>query len=232
MTDESEDGPTFIRQRRNVMVSCLVVITIVVLNLHYGDIKILDVKAGTPQNFDIAWAALILYFMWRLYQCDAPGRVLAWPQGYAHQYVQSTLLARPDGEKYKQAAIDSYYKELKDKGLQAIRVIPTPTTVQRRTDEQMKVKEARFDGMTNLMVQRRQPIIYTLRYMLVLNHENASVQWEHKLTIEKHERLYKWAWTRAYFLSSLRTQYFSEFCLPFVLALVCILYCCYHHVVP
>jgi hypothetical protein len=228
MVDESEDGPSFVRQRRNVMVSCLVVLAIIVLHLQYKGIRVLDVTAGAPENFDIAWATLIWYFFWRLNQCDAPGRVLSWPQGYAHQYFQSAIPRKEQGEQFKPAALEAYENEL-SKGFRKMRFSPDIQT--NPTVDELEVKENRFEGMINLSVQPGQPVVYILRYAIIINRPGHSWLYERPMSIEKNDAFYRKGWSYAYLQAALRKQFFSEYYLPFFLAFICILYCCYHHIV-
>lgn len=230
MEIELDDGPSFGRQRRNVMIISLVVLAASFLKLDYSKLTLFGVTpgVGAADRLPIAFSILTWYFVWRLSQCDPPGNVMSWPRNYLHSYLQEILPL--DAVKYEEDVKADYYKELKQKGARGIKVSPNPTTVRNRSDEEMQIKSMRFDGMMNMNVNSPGPVPYELRYTLFLNHESAETQRVHKLALATDSRLYRRAWARAYLLSMTRKQLFTEYYLPYLLGFTCIGYCVEYYV--
>jgi hypothetical protein len=222
--DDVQDHPTFIRQRRNVMVSCLVVITVSVLELRYDTIKVLDVKAGAPWNFDIGWACLIWYFLWRLSQCEPPFKILKEPDGYYQHYIKLKLPTEQELSLETEAAL----VKANANPLSSVRV----ESRDNQTGEirPWKATKANFVGLRDLYPQKGRTS-YKLAFEVELLQSNQTQAVIFDRELSHRSKLAMWTWFKGYVAACWRGKYFSEYLLPYLLGLGCIVYCCYHHLV-
>ena len=219
-----EDSPTFNRQRRNVMICCLVVLAILVLHLQYQDVKVLEVTAGTPKNFDIAWAALLVYFIWRLFQAEAPRKLLFKPSDrfmkFAHKAVKKSSLI----EEYKKRALDDTNQTLSEsKPIAVIAEYGNATS-----SELLKTVGVSFEAVQNF-AYTTEGVGFDLCYTVHFNN-NSSTPKNYHYVLKQSGWIIVSSWTKGYLLASWRDQYFSEYLLPFWLGFACIFYCIVHHI--
>jgi len=225
--DTSEDSLTFIRQRRNVMFAALVVLAVLALNVQYGAFKLFGASAASPENYDVAWAALIWYFTWRLFQCGRPANFNSKPLAYYKSYLQQKLSKTKFVEEYRQKALGDCNAELKQGG---------PTSVitgygegKSPTTETFQISSVDFDSVMNLTVTKK-TIGYVLQYKIVLNTNSVQMKL-YPFEMKRHEMLPVYSWVRAHLMASWRDEYFSEYLLPYWLGFGTIFYCCYHHLI-
>lgn len=216
------DGPTFLQQRRNVMVSCVVVIAIAVLDLQYQSIMLLGVKAGTPQHFDVAWAGLILYFVWRLSQCKKPYDIVNQPDGYYRDFIKLKLPTIQERIEATEAA------------LVKANTNPTSSThVDGRDKLTGEIKTWKATQANYLDLVELYPVKGHTKYKLAFEVETLNPNQKQPVVLDRelshNTWLAIWTWTEAYLVASWKGQYFSEYLLPYLLGFCCIGYCCYHH---
>lgn len=224
----SQDSPHFITQRRNVMVSCLVVITILVLNLQYSNIKVLDVTAGSPWNFDIAWAVLVWYFVWRLSQCQQPQMLIDRPKGFYISYLVLTLWNTPLSRDLNKRAIDDHIAELEKDGPRAILIKFTLANLESHLKENFQVESVKYTGVSDTNFSNEWDLSYKYRYELTLKNK-MSYPREYPQLLSHKSLLSIYARLRCYVVASWTTHYFTEYLLPYLLGLATIFYCCFHH---
>lgn len=220
----TDDSMVFTRQRRNVMVSCLIVITIVVLNLHYGDIKVLDVKAGSPENFDIAWAVLLVYFVWRLFQAEAPRRLLFKPSDRFMKFAQTAVKKSSLIEEYKKRALSDTNQTLTE----SKPIIVITEYGKAPSSEPLKTVGVSFEAVQNF-ARTTEGVGFDLCYTVHFNN-NSSTSKNYHHVLQKSGWITIASWAKGYLLASWRDQYFSEYLLPFWLGFACIFYCIIHHI--
>lgn len=224
----SQDSPHFITQRRNVMVSCLVVMTIVVLNLKYDKIRILDVTADSPWNFDIAWAFLVWYFVWRLSQCQQPLMLIDRPKGFYINYLVLTLWNTPLSRDLEKRAIEDHNAELEKDGPKGILGKFTLENPETHMKENFQVESIKYTGVSDTNFSNVWDISYKYRYELTLSNK-MSYPREFPQTLSHNSMLALYARLRSYIVASWQTHYFTEYLLPYWLGLATIIYCCIHH---
>lgn len=223
MTEESEDSPTFIRQRRNLMVSSLIVIAIWTLELQYDKIRLLDVTAGAPWNFDIGWAVLIWYFAWRLSQCEKPYNVIGQPDGYYRDFIKLKLPTKQELAQATEAAL-----------IKANTNPLSSTRVENRDQQTGEIKSWKATKANFLGLNELNPIKGHTKYKLAFEVETLNPDQKQPVVLDgelSHKTLLAiWTWTKAYLAAAWKSQYFTEYLLPYWLGFCCIFYCCWHHI--
>lgn len=220
MDSHNEDRLVFERQRRNVMISCLVVLTVYILGIKYEAITVFGLNAAAPQNFDIAWASLIWYFVWRLSQCEKPYKVISKPAGYYRAYISTKL---PTNEELIEYGAQAFNK------VKANPLANTTVVNDEGNPEPWHPIEATFTDLAQLQINREYTTYRLVFNVTVTQTATQVVVFERQLP--HTTALARWAWARSYFVAGWKDQYFSEYLLPYWLGFICVFYCCNHHVV-
>lgn len=225
MDIDLEDGPSFVKQRRNVMIICLVVFAASFLGLDYSKATLFGVTPShdAAARLPILFAFFIWYFVWRLSQCDIPPDLLQWPQAFAYAYLQEHLPSPDDYLKAEAEVQDAYQREVKEKVASQKRF--AVSHIPKRSEEELQIKSVESAQVTKLVLNTGHPATYVLEFTLALNYEHGRETKAIAMKLLTSDSLYRWAWYRGYVLACFRKLYFTEYVLPYLMGFTVIWYC-------